>query len=70
MGTEPHEASVPRLAYSKLEVAQSWGVSVGAVDALLRAGELVGFRVGRRVLVPVESIDAYQRRHSTDGAEK
>jgi len=47
-----------RTTLSVREAAQVLGVSRGHLYALLRRGELKGIRLGRRVVVPVEVLEA------------
>lgn len=43
------------------DAAELLGVSVGAIYEACRRHELDSFRIGRRVLIPVEAIDSLVR---------
>lgn len=49
----------PRTAYSAAEVAESLRISSRHVYRLINSGELRAFRIGRRVVVPVDALDEY-----------
>ncbi len=51
------------------EAAKRLGVSVGTVYSLAHRGELEGYRVGRRILIYANAIEAYQKRHAVSKAE-
>ena len=47
----------PRLA-RRLDVAEYLGIPVEGVDSLLKNGELKKVKIGRRVLIDIEEVDA------------
>jgi excisionase family DNA binding protein len=51
-----------KLMFSRRESAETLGVSLRMVDLLIGNKELVARRVGRRVLVPVQSLEQFVRR--------
>jgi excisionase family DNA binding protein len=65
---EPASASVPEsrraLAVSKTEAARILGVSRRTIDYSIALKQIAVFRVGRRVLVPIRSLEAVVRRGS------
>jgi excisionase family DNA binding protein len=54
-----HAEPVPRLALTMAEAGQSLGISPRTVEELVRTRLLRVVRVGRRVVVPVESLRAF-----------
>ena len=56
-----------KVLYSRDQAGEALGeISVRAVDALIAAGVLKSIRVGRRRLIPFESLQAFIRRnHAT-----
>ena len=50
-----------KLLFSKYEAAQILGLGLGRLDLSIRNGELLVRRVGRRVLIPRESLEAFSR---------
>lgn len=54
--------TIERCLYPVLEVAKKCGVGRSTVYALIAAGELAAVKIGRRTLVPAESLDAYIER--------
>ena len=65
---EPTPAAVPEskraLAVSKAEAARILGVSRRTIDYSIALKQITVFRVGRRVLVPIRSLEAVVRRGS------
>jgi excisionase family DNA binding protein len=65
---EPASASVPEsrraLAVSKTEAARILGVSRRTIDYSIALKQITVLRVGRRVLVPIRSLEAVVRRGS------
>lgn len=57
--TMPNVAPVPRLALTVIEASQALSLSPRSVEELARMGQLRVVRVGRRVLVPVKSIEVF-----------
>jgi excisionase family DNA binding protein len=51
-----------RRAFSCNELSEAWGVSRTTINKLLRTGELRAFRVGRRLLIPREQVQEFERR--------
>lgn len=51
--------SVPRLAFSPDEVAESLGVSRDLVDQLVRTGRLHSVKAGHRRLIGLHAIEAF-----------
>ena len=45
-----------RLAYSREELRAKLGCGLNAIDAAIRDGRLRAVRIGRRVLIPVDSV--------------
>ena len=55
-----HEAAIPRLLYSKREVATALGVSDAHIDNLVKAGQLTPTFVGsRKKHFSVEAVQAF-----------
>ena len=52
------------LALSRVQAAESLGLSLPLLDRLLQAGELRHTRVGRRVLIPREAVGEWLRRRT------
>jgi excisionase family DNA binding protein len=50
-----------KMLFSKYEALQLLGVGLGRFDKSIRDGELLVRRVGRRVLIPRESLEAFSR---------
>lgn len=48
-----------RLAYSVEEVAALLGVHIESVRREIRAGRLVAGRMGRKLLIPADSLEKY-----------
>lgn len=48
----------PTRMLSRDHVAESLGVSKQTVDRLIRRGDLRAIKIGRRVLVPADALDA------------
>jgi excisionase family DNA binding protein len=65
---EPASTSVPEsrraLAVSKTEAARILGVSRRTIDYSIALKQIAVLRVGRRVLVPIRSLEAVMRRGS------
>ena len=57
-----------KLLYSKKESSILLSVSPRTVDNLIRRGELRAQRLGKRVLVPAESLEQYASRAVRRGA--
>jgi excisionase family DNA binding protein len=51
-----------KLLFSRRETAETLGVSLRMVDILIGNKQLVARRVGRRVLVPLQSQEQFVRR--------
>jgi len=51
-----------KLMFSRRETAETLGVSLRMVDILIGNKQLVARRVGRRVLVPLLSLEQFVRR--------
>ncbi len=45
-----------RLAYSREELHRKTGLGLNAIDSAIRQGRLRAVRIGRRVLIPVDSV--------------
>ena len=58
-----------KLLFSKYEAAQILGLGLGRLDLSIRNGELLVRRVGRRVLIPRESLEAFSRAENPGSAE-
>ena len=50
------------LALSRRDAAIALGVSVRTLDYLLSSGELRGRRIGRRIVIPKVTLEAFLRR--------
>jgi excisionase family DNA binding protein len=51
-----------KLMFSRRETAETLSVSLRMVDILIGSKRLVARRVGRRVLVPLQSLEQFVRR--------
>ncbi len=47
-------------------LAKRWGVSAATVRAMVREGQLKGFRVGRQIRIRPEVVEAYEKAPETD----
>jgi excisionase family DNA binding protein len=56
---EARSRSVPRLAFSPDEVAESLGISRDLVDQLIRTGRLPSVKAGHRRLIGLQAIEAF-----------
>ena len=45
--------------YTPAEVAEAWGVSPNTIYALLKSGELKGFRIGTPWKIPASAVREY-----------
>jgi excisionase family DNA binding protein len=55
-----------QIALSRKDAASALGVSLRTVDYLLASGELRGRRIGRRIVIPKATLEAFLRRdHAT-----
>jgi len=52
----------PKLMYSKAEAAKMLSLSLRTIDYLIAAGELIARRVGKRVLLPHNSLMIFTRK--------
>lgn len=52
----------PKLLYSKAEAAKMLSLSLRTIDYLIAAGELMARRVGKRVLLPHNSLLLFTRK--------
>ena len=57
----------PKLMYSKKEAAETLSVSVRTVEYLIAGGELASRRVGKRVLIPYQSLLQFTRQDHKTG---
>ena len=55
------EGQIERIAYTKAEAAMALGLSPRTIDNLIAAKELVARKIGRRVLIPANSLHALVR---------
>ena len=62
ISNEPNLPTRPTCTVAQAAVAL--GVSVGTVYLLLRKGRLAGYAVGRRRIVFVDAVTAYQRQNA------
>lgn len=53
---------IPRMGYSRREVAEAFGVSLGMIIELCRRGQLPTFNLGSRVFVPAEALELLSKR--------
>jgi excisionase family DNA binding protein len=53
------EQNIERLAYSIQEAATAIGISSRVVHDFVKKGSLAHFRVGARVLIPVDELKAF-----------
>jgi excisionase family DNA binding protein len=51
-----------KMFYSRREAAIALSLGVRTIDVLIKTGQLAATRVGRRVLVPVEALQAFGRK--------
>jgi len=63
-------APVPRLALTIREAGEAVSLSPRTVEELIRVGELRVKRVGRRVLVPVASLERWLAEQADSQSEK
>lgn len=54
--------ALPRVFLSRREAAETYAISVWAVDELVAAGEVRAKRLGRRILVYADSMRAWADR--------
>lgn len=54
--------------HSRRSAAERLAVSEQTIDRLIRAGELTAYHVGRRVVIPGESVDALVTRLRSAGS--
>jgi excisionase family DNA binding protein len=54
----PDSSPLPRRTYTVREVAASLGVGTRHIERLCQAGELRHLRLGRRILIPADALDA------------
>lgn len=59
-------APIPRMGYSRREVAEAFGVSLGMVIDLCRRGFLPTFHFGNKVMVPAEALELLTERAMTN----
>jgi excisionase family DNA binding protein len=60
-----------RLLFPRAEAARSLSISLGKLEQLIRDGEVSVIRIGRRVLVPRESITLFlNSRHAAEAADQ
>ncbi len=50
------------MAFTRAEAARELRISQGALDRLIRRKELTARRIGRRVLIPRQSLISFLRR--------
>ncbi len=55
-------APLSKLLYSRKEVAHLLNLSIRSVDLILSAGQMKVRRIGRRLLVPADSVAQYANR--------
>lgn len=55
---------VQKRAYSVEEVAEMFSISTDYVYQAIRRGEMAVTRAGRRLLVPVEEVEAWEKRNT------
>jgi excisionase family DNA binding protein len=53
---------IPKILYSRKESAYALTVSIRSLDLILASGEMKFRRVGRKVLIPRESLEQYAKR--------
>jgi hypothetical protein len=67
----PETKNLPRLGYTRDELAISLRVSIRTINNLLREGALVRRKIGTATLIPVSSVEAFMRKdHATGEAGK
>jgi hypothetical protein len=54
-----------KLLYSRKECAYALNLSIRSIDMILSAGQMKIRRIGRRLLIPAESLASYARRDHT-----
>ena len=68
---ELESAMQVQLALSRKDAAIALGVSLRTLDYLLASGELRGRRIGRRIVIPKVTLEAFLRRdHPTFPTKK
>jgi hypothetical protein len=55
------KVGVPKLLYSRKDVASALSLSARSVDYLIESGKLASRKIGARVLVPVEEVERVAR---------
>jgi excisionase family DNA binding protein len=61
------EHNVERLSYSVQEAAAAIGVSSRTVHDFIKSGTIAHFRMGTRVLIPVDELRAFIARRTQEG---
>ena len=61
----PNQSAARRLLYSVREASDALGVSDITVRRMLDRGDIVKVRLGRRVMIPVQSVEKFIRNQVT-----
>ena len=56
-----HRTTVPRSAFSALEVADRWGKTRQFIYDQINAGKIKSFKAGRSRLIPLSEIERIER---------
>lgn len=65
------QGQLDRLLFPRTEAARSLSISLGKLEQLIRDGEVRVIRIGRRVLVPRESIALFlNSRRAAEAADQ
>jgi excisionase family DNA binding protein len=62
------EGEMQKLAYSLGEISQLTALSVRSLRYLIREGRLAHVRVGRRILIRHDDLEAFLRKHRVKAA--
>lgn len=68
MGTEKVQ-TVQKRSYSVEEVAAMFGLSADFIYQAIRHGEMSVTRAGRRLLIPVAEVEAWEKRNTAQWVE-
>jgi hypothetical protein len=61
-------AEIKKQAYSRIEFADAYGISLSSVKNLIKAGDLVPVRSGAKILIPATEAERWFKSLSTERA--